>query len=51
MSKYGLGRGLSSLFTAYEPAEKEEKIVKAPQRSGAESRISFLLWSPAVFRL
>ena len=30
MSKYGLGRGLSSLFTTYEPEEKEVK--KAPKK-------------------
>ena len=40
MSKYGLGRGLSSLFTAYEPAEKEEKkaqkkLEKEPKQTAA----------------
>ena len=34
MSKYGLGRGLSSLFTAYEPEEKEVK--KAPKKAEKE---------------
>ncbi len=36
MSKYGLGRGLSSLFTTYEPAEKEEK--KAPKKLEKEPK-------------